>query len=126
MSYWKGLVTQAELFAKTCKICQQFLKRRFFYGNLPFKNIAELKLWDSVHIDLIVTYSKSIRKHQKGGNIICKNVSLSCMITIDPATVWFEIFDIPMFDLKEAAIGNDEYTDKSSARVIHLFNNKWI
>ena len=45
---------------------------------------------------------------------------------IDPATGWFEIVDIPMFDLKEVTLGNDEYIDKSYARVSQLFNNTGI
>ena len=49
---------QAELFAKGCKNYQQFKNRKTLYVNLPPKNIAELKLWDSVHVDLIGTYSK--------------------------------------------------------------------
>ena len=31
---------------------------------------------------------------------------------IDPATGWFEIFEIPTFDLDELTAGNDEYIDK--------------
>ena len=31
-----------------------------------------------------------------------------------------------MFDLEEVALGNDEYIDKSSARVIQIFNNTWL
>ena len=45
---------------------------------------------------------------------------------VDPATGWFEIVEIPMFDLKEVTIGNDEYIDKSSVSVSQLFNNTWI
>ena len=45
---------------------------------------------------------------------------------IGPATGCFEILEIPMFDLKEVTIGNDEYIDKSSSRVTHMFNNAWI
>ena len=45
------------------------------------------------------------------------------MATIDPATGWFEIVEILTFDLKEVAIGNDEYIDKSSTRVIQMLNN---
>ena len=45
------------------------------------------------------------------------------MTTIDLATGWFEIAEIPMFDLEEVTIGNDEYIDKSSARVSQFFNN---
>ena len=42
------------------------------------------------------------------------------------ATGWFEIVEIHMFDLEEVTKVNDEYIDKSSAMVSHLFNNKWI
>ena len=41
--YWKGLLTQAELFTKMCKTCQKFKNRKTVYGHLPPKNIAELK-----------------------------------------------------------------------------------
>ena len=45
---------------------------------------------------------------------------------IDPATGLFDISEIPTYDLEEVTIGNDEYIDKSSARVSQLFNNKWL
>ena len=92
--YWKGLVTQAELFTKTCKTCQQFKRRKTLYGNLPPKNISVLKLWDLVHVDLICPYSKSIRQHQPGGTIIWKNASITCTTMIGPTTGWFEIVKI--------------------------------
>ena len=62
--YWKCLVTQGELFTKMCKICQQFKKRNTLYGNLSPKNIAELKPWDTVHVDLIVPYRLTIWTYQ--------------------------------------------------------------
>ena len=105
--YWKGLVTKAELFAKMCKICQKFKDRETIYGHLPPKNIAELKPWDSVHVDLKGPYIKSIRQHQLGGTVICKNASLTGMTIIDPATDWFRIVEIPKIDLKEVVIGNN-------------------
>ena len=52
--------------------------------------------------------------------------SLTCMKMIDPVTGLFEIFEIPMFDLDEVTAGNDEYIDKSSARVSQMFNNTWL
>ena len=70
LCYWKGLATQAELFAKMCKTYQQFKKINTLYGHLPPKNIAELKPWDTVHVDLIGSYRKSIRKQQPGGTVI--------------------------------------------------------
>ena len=104
--YWKVIGAQVELFAKTCKTCRQFKKRKTRYGHLQPKNIAELKPWDSVHVDLIGQYSKSIRQQQPGGAIIMKNSSLTCMTMIDPATGWLENFEIPMFDLNEVTAGN--------------------
>ena len=124
--YWKGLVTQAELLAKMCKTCQQFKNRKTLYGHLSPKNIAELKPWDTVHVDLIGKYIKSIRQHQPGGTVIQNNDCLMCMTMIGPAKGWFEIVKIPMFDLKEVTVGNDEYIYKSSDRVSQLFNNTYI
>ena len=72
------------------------------------KNIAELKPWDTVHVDLIVPYSKYIRQQQPGGTVIQKNASWTCMLMIDPATGWFDIVEIPRFYLEEVTIGNDE------------------
>ena len=89
-----------------------FQKRKTLYGNLPYTNIAELKLWDLVHVDLIGPYIKSIRQQKPGSSIIHKNISLTYMTMIDPTTGWFEIVKIPMFDLKEVTGGNDEYIDK--------------
>ena len=48
------------------------------------------------------------------------------MTMIEPATGWFKIFDIPMFEIEELVLYNDEYIDKSSGRVSQLFNNTWI
>ena len=110
--YWKILVTQADMFAKMCNTCQQFKKGKTVYGSMSPKNIAKLKMWDTVHVYLIVPYSKSIRQHQHGGTIINNNVSLTCMSIIDPAKGWFEIIEVTMFDLNEVTEGNDEYIDK--------------
>ena len=99
---------QAELYANPCKICKSFKNRKTLYGNIPPKNIAELKPWDSVNVHLIVTYSKYIRQHHTGGTIIKNNVSLTCMMMIEPKTGWLEIFEIPMYNLDEVTGGNDE------------------
>ena len=48
------------------------------------------------------------------------------MKMIEPVTGWFNIVDIPMFDLEEVELGYDEYTDKSFARVIQMFKHSWI
>ena len=47
-------------------------------------------------------------------------------MVIDPATGWFDIVEIPTFDLEEVTIGNYEYIDKSSTRVSQFFNNTWL
>ena len=78
--YWKGLVMQVELYAKPCKVCQRFKNRNTLYGHLPPHNIAELKTWDLVHVELIGTYSKYIRQKHLGAAIIKNNVSLTCII----------------------------------------------
>ena len=124
--YWISLVTQTELHDKPFKMCQKFKNRKTLYGRLPPKNISELKLWDTVHVDLIVTYSKSIRQYQTGGAIIKNNVSLTCMSIIGPDTGWFEISKVLTYDLDEVTGGNDEYIDKSSDRARQLFNTIWL
>ena len=96
------------------------------YVHLPTNNIAELKPWESVHVDLIVTFSKSIRQQRLGGAIIKDHFSLICMKIINPATAWFEIVEIPTYDLNEVTAGNDEYIYKSSTRVSKLFNTTWL
>ena len=53
-------------------MCQWFKNRKTLYGRLQPKKTAELKSWDSVHVDLIGPYSKSIRQHKTGGAVIKK------------------------------------------------------
>jgi Integrase core domain. len=48
------------------------------------------------------------------------------MTFIDPATGWFEIAEVPTYDLEEVKAGNKEYIDKTSARISLLFNNYWL
>ena len=117
---------QAELYSKSCKICQQFKYINTLYGRLPPKNISGIKPWDAVHVELIGLYSNYIIQQQPGGAIIKIYVSLTCMTMIDPATGWFGIVKVPTYDLDEVMRNNYEYIDKSSARVIHLFNNTWL
>ena len=45
------------------------------------------------------------------------------MEIIDPAMSWFEIFEVPTYNLDNIIGGNDDYIDKSYARVIQFFNN---
>ena len=48
------------------------------------------------------------------------------MTIIEPNTGWFEIIEVPTYDINDVTGGNEEYIDKYSARVIHLFNNIWL
>ena len=121
--YWKNIFTQAEMYDNPCKICQRFKKRNTLYGLLPPKNIAELKTWDTVHVDLLGLYSKSYRQQQPVGAIIKNDISLTCMKMIDLAKGCFEIPKVLTYDLDEVTGGNDKYIDKSYARAIQLFNN---
>ena len=76
------------------------------YGRLLPNNVSELKPWGLLNVDLVGTYSKSIRQQQLGGAIINNNFSLACMTVINPTTGWFEIFKVPSFDLDEVTDGN--------------------
>ena len=114
--YCKDLVMQTDMFDKMCNIYQQFKKRKTISGHLTPKNIAELKPWETLHVYLIGPYIKSIIQQHTGGTIIQNNYSLTFMKVIDPATGWFDIVEIPMFAIKEVALVNDDYIDKSSDR----------
>ena len=48
------------------------------------------------------------------------------MTIINPATVWLEIAEIPTYDIDDITGNNDEYVDKSSARVSKLFNKTYL
>ena len=48
------------------------------------------------------------------------------MTNIDLATGWFEIVEIPTYNLDEVMGSSYEYMDKSSAIVSQLFNNTWL
>ena len=116
-------MTQAELYANPCKICQQFKKINTLYGRLPPKNTVELKPWNTLHVDLICTYNKSIRQQKPGSKIIKNNVSLACMKMVGPATDWFEIVKVSTYFLNKVTGVNDAYIDNSSTRVSQWFNN---
>ena len=79
-----------------------------------------------MHIDLLGTYRKYIRKYQPDRNTIKSSVIISRMEIIDPKTGWFEIFKVPEFDLDEVTGGNYEYIYKSYIRLSQLFNNTRI
>ena len=48
------------------------------------------------------------------------------MTIFDPATGWFEIVEVLMYDIDEVTGVNYDYIDKSYSRVIQLFSNTWL
>ena len=77
-------------------------------------------------MDLIGPYTVTAKQYQPGNKIVITELNLTCMTFIDPATGWFEIAEVPTFDLELIKKGNKEYIDKSSARISQLFNNTWL
>ena len=55
---------------------------------------------------MIGPYSRSIRQHHIGGDIINYNGSLACMTMFNPTMGWFEIVEVLTYDLDEITGGN--------------------
>ena len=123
--YWKGLSNQAKQHVKTCKVCQQHKKKRK-YGLLPAKKIEELVPWETVHIDLIGPYSVTAKQIQPGGSIKEVELTLTAMTMVDPATGWFEITEVPYYSIEDVKRDENQYIDKSSARISQLFEQAWL
>ena len=123
--YWKGLSNQAKQFVKACKICQQH-KRKRKYGHEPAKTIEELVPWRTVHIDLIGPYSITAKQTQPGGEIKEVELKLTAMTMVDPATGWFEMVEVPYYNAEDVINNENNYIDKSSARISRLFNQTWL
>ena len=88
--------------------------------------MEELKRWDTVHVDLIGPYSVLMNQRLPDGRIRQKEVKLTCMTMIDPATGWFEIAEVHSFDIEDVKKGNTQYIDKTSARISQVFNQVWL
>ena len=123
--YWKGLSNQAKQFVKTCKICQQYKKKRK-YGHVPVKTIQDLIPWKTVHIYLIGPYSITAKQTQPGGEIKEVELQLTAMTMVDPAMGWFEIKEVPYYSIEDVINNKDNYIDKSLARISQLFNQAWL
>ena len=113
-------------YCKKCKECQKHKTRSRKYGHLPSKVIGDLVPWNTVHTDLIGPYSLTAKQYQPDGTIINKEFSLTCMTFLDPATGWFEIVQVPLFNIDDVKNGNREVIDKTSARISQLFNQVWL
>ena len=123
--YWKGLTNQAKEFVKKCTICQKHKKRRK-YGHLPPKNVKDLTPWETVHIDLVGPYTLTAKQSVPGGTTIEKDLHLTCMTMIDPVTGWFEIVEVPYYNIDDIKSKGQQSIDKTSARISQLFNQTWL
>ena len=110
---WTGMVTQARKLGRQCERCQKFKKRTKKYGHLEPKQAETLVPWHTVCVDLIGTYSLTAKVRQPDGTIKNCELKLLCMTFIDPATGWFEIAEVPLYD-------------QSSARISKLFDEVWL
>jgi hypothetical protein len=124
--YWKGLTSQAKGFCKKCNKCQVSKKRKVRYGHLPPQNKGILTPWETVHVDLIGPYSVKVNQEQPGQVIKEVELQLTCMTFLDPATGWFEIAEVPYFDIDDVKNKNKTAIDKSSARISQIFNDVWL
>jgi hypothetical protein len=123
--YWKGLSNQAKQHVRTCKVCQQYKNKRK-YGHVPAKTIEDLVPWRTVHIDLIGPYTITAKQIQPGGEIKEIKLKLTAMTMVDPATGWFEIVEVPYYSIEDVKKDEQNYIDKSSARISRLFNQTWL
>ena len=123
--YWNGLSSQAKKLVKTCKICQQY-KRKRKYGHVPAKTIEDLVPWRTMHTDLIGPYSITAKQTQPGGEIKEVELQLTAMTMVEPATGWFEIVEVPYYNIEDVVNDKDNYIDKSSARISQLFDQVWL
>ena len=48
------------------------------------------------------------------------------MTFLDPATGWFKIVQVPLFDIEDVKNGNKEVIVKTSARISQFFNQVWL
>ncbi len=99
--YWKNMRKTIQSACRSCGICRATKPKSQKYGHLPPKD-AEVSPWKTVCIDLIGDY-----KFGKGK----KQVNLSCLTMIDPATGWFEIVTID---------------NKTSNHIANKFEQTWL
>ena len=101
-------------------------KNKRKYGKLPAKTIKELVPWRTVHVDLIGPYSITAKQIQPGGIIKEVELKLTCMTMVDPATGWFEIAEVPYYSIEDVKKDENEYIDKTSARISKIFEQTWL
>jgi hypothetical protein len=88
--YWKCMQTTIQGYVKTCRSCQVNKRHRQKYGHLPPKLVI-LTPWKALHVDFIGPYTL------KGQD--SSSIDFMRLTTINPATSWFEIVELPTVDL---------------------------
>ena len=80
----------------------------------------------TVHIDLIGPYSLTVKQSHPEGKIKEIGLELTAMTIVDPVTGWFEIIEVYYYSIDDVKSNEDNYIDKSSARIIKLFDQAWL
>jgi Integrase core domain. len=130
MCYWKGLTYQVGQVARKYPMCQKCKVNR--YAHLPPpKEIDVLTPWSSVHIDLKGPYHITALQNKPGLKTESMDFCLLLMTMVNPVTRWFEVVQVPIFDIvwKDNSLTDtrDKSTlDKSSARISQMFNQAWL
>ena len=75
-----------------------------------------------MHIDLIGPYSITAKQTQPGDEIKEIELHLTAMTMVHPAMGWFEIVEVPYYNIEYVVNNRDNYIDKSLARISQLFN----
>ena len=116
---------------KKCHSCQVNECRQLKYGKLQTK-LAITNPWEALCVDLIGPYTfKGKDKTQ---------IDFMCITTINPATSWFEIIELPIsqheLDIPKGTKGHKSkekhiqskqpYFDKTSATIGGLVNKTWF
>ena len=81
---------------------------------------------EAVHVDLIGPYTKKVNQQQADVSTMQVELQLTCITFIDPATGWFEITEVPYYDIDDIKKGNKQAIDKTSARISLLFDEVWL
>ena len=79
-----------------------------------------------MYTDLIEPYSITEKQTQPGGKIKEIELQLTAMTMVDPAMGWFEMVEVPYYNIEDIVNDKDNYINKSSARISQLFNQVWL
>ena len=70
-----------------------------------------------MHTDLIGPYSITAKQTQPGGKVKEVELQLTAMTMVDPAMGWFEIIEVPYYNIEDVINNKDNYIDKSLTRI---------